>query len=371
MKKIIAILLVLVMILSVASCSEYEPVKSTKEESRVMMTLTADGEEYELRYELYRALFLNFKSEIDGGDPSVWSGEDSLKYIEAINRLIADAAANIFAVMHICETVADYDLYSGKADKRVEEYIKESVEGGSGSLGLGSYEAYLLHLKDQNLNYSVQDLLYRYYIALEEIDRYFMGDTDADSITDDEIDTPHLDAPVQSVRAFYYSDSCKRVLYAYLSELVLENENPKFDINAYHEKMVAAASRGRGDVEVVIAGSAAQDIKTGLFLSRNAYNAYNEDYLKVINDAAFALSDGEVSEIVTVDGTGDSTIDGFYILYGIEKSEEDFLKYYTQIRLAYMNDALGTMLTAKKNELIRSIVFTEDYTTVSHKDISM
>lgn len=366
MKRLVAFFLALMLLCSFCACTEYKPVKSTEEEARVILTLTVGGEEYEVRYELYRALFLNNKSEVDGGDAGVWSGDRRGEYIEKINKLIIDDAANIFAAIHICETEVDYNLYSAKADRRVEDFVEASVEGGTDAKGFGTYDAYLAYLKSQNLNYSVQDLLYRYYIALEEIDEYFIGDPDADSITDDDIAVPTLESPVEAVRAFYYSESCKRVLYAYFSELA--DKNPSFSINEFHRDMQSAAQRGRADVEAVIARSAAQDIRTGIFLSKNAYN---EDYLKVITDVAFTLGDEEVSEVITVDGTADSTLDGYYVLYGIEKSEDDFRQYYTQIRLAYMNEQLGLKLGAAKNALAASVTYSEAYATLNHATISM
>ena len=242
MKKVLALILVIVISLSCFSCTEYKPVKSTKEEQQVIMTLSIEGEEYQVRYELYRALFLAYKSTIDGGDTAVWSGENKNEYIDQINAIIADVAADIFAAIHVCETVVGFDLYSNKADKLVEELVTESVEGGDDTYGHGTYEAYLDYLKSQNLNYSVQDLFFRYYIALEKIDEYFVGDTESDTMSEDDAVLPKDEISLQAVREFYYSDDFARVFYVTFSLTV------KKDLTALREKMLSAAKDGKSAV---------------------------------------------------------------------------------------------------------------------------
>ena len=175
MKKILAILLMISTILMLPSCKkgEYEPQESTEEESRVVMTLSIDGNDYEVKYELYRALFLNYKSEVDGGDSGVWSGEKKEEYVAKIDSIILDRITEIYAAFAICKRI-NFDVYSKDVEKKIQENIRISVEGGTyGSAtiqGYDSYEDYLAALKKANLNYSVQVLLFRYAIAVDAID---------------------------------------------------------------------------------------------------------------------------------------------------------------------------------------------------------
>ena len=102
MKRFLAIALLLCVCLSTLSgCkkNKYQPVESTAEESRVILSLTVGENNYDVRYELYRAFFLTYKSEIDGGDNSVWSSENKNEYINRINEKIVTEAAKIFAVV--------------------------------------------------------------------------------------------------------------------------------------------------------------------------------------------------------------------------------------------------------------------------------
>ena len=62
LKKLLCLTLIFAAVLSLAACSaKYEPVPSTEEEARVVMRFALDGKKYELKYELYRALFLTYK----------------------------------------------------------------------------------------------------------------------------------------------------------------------------------------------------------------------------------------------------------------------------------------------------------------------
>ena len=73
--------------LSLVSCGEkYEPVESTAEEKRTVMTISYDGEKYKVPYELYRAFFLQLKPVVDGGNADVWTGENKDEYFTEFRR---------------------------------------------------------------------------------------------------------------------------------------------------------------------------------------------------------------------------------------------------------------------------------------------
>ncbi len=363
MKKILSLFIVIAVLITVSSCAKYKPVKSTKEESQVIMTMSFGDKEYELKYELYRALFLNNKSDVDGGDSSVWTGPDRAVYIDRINEIIIESAAKIFAAFYICEVGADFDPYSSEADKLVEKYVEESVEGTDEVPGFGTYDAYLAYLKSVNLNYSAQDTVYRYYIALDKISEYYAGSTDTEDGTD-EIGA-HIDASIDLVRNFYYSQDFKRVLYAYFSE------NTEKDVDSIRDRMIDAANGDIDDVRMIIGQNTAtpgNEITTGLFLPSNSFE--NELY-DSIGAAAFSLGSREVSEIIDVKNTGSSALNGRYILYILEKSEGDFEKYYSQIRNAYLNDVMGQMLKAHTKALADSVSLAPGYSSLNHAGISM
>ena len=171
MKKVLAVAVALLTLFSVTACAgKYKPVKSTREEAETVMRFNFDGEEYEVKYELYRALFLNYKNQVDGGDPSVWSGDNSEKYAKEIDALILNRAAEIYSVLAFAGKLG-FDPYSKDIEKEISSRIEMSVDGnGADVVGFGGdYDAYLNSLKEINLNYSVQTLMLRYSIMLEKI----------------------------------------------------------------------------------------------------------------------------------------------------------------------------------------------------------
>ena len=66
MKRIVALFLILMMLFSLVGCmgTFYKPVESTPLEATTVMTFEVDGVRYEMRYELYRLFFLNYKNMI-------------------------------------------------------------------------------------------------------------------------------------------------------------------------------------------------------------------------------------------------------------------------------------------------------------------
>ncbi len=365
MKKVLSLLIVAASLLTIVSCAKYKPVKSTKEEKRVVMTMSLGDEKYEVKYELYRALFLNYKSKVDGGDASVWTGADKEKYINEINSMIKADAAKIFAAFYICRVGVGFDVYSNKADKLVRQYVEESVDGTGAASGFGSYDAYLAHLKSINLNYSVQDLMYRYYIALDKISAFYGGADDDPTTDDDETVHPYYDATPDNVRAFYYSSSFKRVFYAYFAE---NSEKNPLDVK---EMMESAKDDGINALKQLIGSHTAtpgNDIQTGLFISKNTFN---NPLHELMSSHIFGLEDGEMSEVLDISATGDSTIDGKYILFAAEKNEEDFERFYLQIKTAYISDLIAELINSHANALEAVAKFEEEYRSISHSDISM
>ena len=367
MKKLLALLLVCATLFTLASsltsCSKYEPQESTEEESAVVMTMSFDGVEYEVKYELYRALFLNNKEKVDGGDESVWTGADKQTYIDKINKIITDEASKIFAAIYVCNVAVGFDVYSSAADELVEKYVEESVDGSEDALGFETYEKYLSHLKSVNLNYSVQGLMYRYYIALDKISEYYAGNEES-AKSEDDIVYPTIEAPVDKIREFYYSDSLKHILYAYFS---IKGETSE----SVRKSLVSAAKDGVDAVKAVIGGQTATpgaEIDYGLFIP---LHAFNNELIASISDTSFTLESGSVSEVLKVSSTGEGTLDGQYILYALEKSEADFEKYFSFVRNAYLEDLMGQRLTAHAESFAKSVKYTQSYSGINHSAISM
>ena len=367
MKKILSLLLILSVLFALCSCGrKYKPQKSTDEEARVVMTLSLDGEEYEIKYELYRALFLANKSDVDGGDEGVWTGANSADYINRINEIITEEAAYIYSALHLAEKL-DIDVYSSEADDYVDECITVCVEGdGSGIIGTGSYGKYLGSLKAAGLNYSVSDLMFRYSYALAEINEYYLGEENAAVGNLGGA----LDTSDESVRSFYYSDECTRVLRAFVSSSLRSREWAESFRDNLEER---ADDKSRAlyiinNTTVPYSELILNNEITGVIIGKHAMDkAYYIDY----TSAAFSIGEGEVSRVATVKGTGSGDVDGYYVFVSLEKSDSHLEEYKSDIKDAYIENAIGKILSDISDSLVGSVTYEDGYESISHNSISM
>ena len=378
MKKIIAIILALTAIFSLFSCNkatEYPAVESTEEEARTVMTLSLDGKTYDVKYELYRAFFLTYKSKVDGGDESVWSGDSKDTYIRLIDEMIVDRVVEIYSAFAICERIG-FDLYSKDVEKKIKENVRISVEGGSyGSTtldGYESYDAYLAALKSLNLNYSVQVLLLRYAIAIDVIDTHYIGTASSDDI-DANVSIGAIKYTKDDVRNFYFSEDCVRVLRANFQKGI--SYTPEEKAEQLRNKIVDA-SRTPGSLEdkenavflaIISSGlySNTAEIKNGYVIGK--YNL-ERSYYGDMTDAALSLSEGEVSQPIDVVSDVE---DSYYILYRSYKSEELFEANYEDVKYVYLMNYVGEITHGVASDLKKSVSYTDVMTTLDHAAIGM
>ena len=365
MKKIISALLLIVMLsCALVSCNKYPAKKSTRQERQVVMTLTLEGEKYEVKYELYRALFLNFKNEIDGGDQSVWTSASKDEYISRINKIIADKASEIYSVFHLAGKIG-IDPYSKEVENQIQEYIRVSVEGNEADIiGFGGdYNAYLNALKENNLNYSLQVLLYRYDITMTLINEYYKGydDRALGHIPGDFTYT------AEDVRNYYFSDSSARVLHAYLDEGYGANSRERIEfvrngmLGKTNEKDVALYIINNTAVTAtdLIINKKVSGVMVGNHTLGDVYSAYK--------DIAFALEVGEVSDVFEInDG-----VTTYYVLYKLPKTEEHFSDCYDDIASSYLDNKISELLKSVADGLASSVQYTKKYSKINHSEISM
>ena len=380
MKKIIAIMLALVTIFSLFSCSfnkatEYPAVESTEEEARTVMTLSIDGNTYDVRYELYRAFFLTYKSDVDGGDESVWSGDSKDEYISKIDEMIVDRVVEIYSAFAVCKRIG-FDPYSKDVDKKIKENIRISVEGGSyGSTtleGYESYDAYLAALKSLNLNYSVQVLLLRYAIAIDAIDTHYIGTASSDDI-DVNVSIGAIEYTKDDVREFYFSDDCVRVLRANFQKGI--SSNPQDKAEKLRNKMEeAAATPGslKEKEDAVFRAIVSNGLYSNTAEIKNGYviGKYNleRSYYGNMTDAALSLSEGEVSQPIDVVSDVE---DSYYILYRSYKNDELFEANYEDVKYVYLMNYVGEIAHGVASELKKSVTYTDVMSTLDHAAIGM
>ncbi len=378
MKKIIAILLLIASLLTVTACKkdeEYPPVESTEEEARTVMTLSIDGKSYDVRYELYRAFFLTYKSSVDGGNIDVWSGENADEYIAKIDEMIVGRIVEIYAAFALCERIG-FDLYSDDVEDKIEENIRISVEGGSyGSAtieGYDSYDDYLAALKAINLNYSVQTLLFRYAIAIDAIDTYYIGTASSDDV-DINLSKGAIEYTKEDIKEFYDSDECVRVLRTSVQKAY--HDDPLGKAEKLKSLLTEAASSKTGyeDKELAVVNtimgnglySDAAEIKNGYIIGRHNLE---RSYYGEMTDAAFSLSECEVSDPIEVVTNEENA---YYILYKTYKNDSHFEENYESIRYIYLMNYVGEIIHGVEDQLKASVTYTDILKNIDHSQIGM
>ena len=364
MKKIIGILLLISLVLSLVSCGgDYPPVQSTSDDLKTVFEINYEGEKYEIKYELYRALFISFKESVDKGDGSVWSGDKKDEYINAIDALILDYASDIYASFHLCKKIG-IDVYSSDFEEKIKEYIKIGVEGGEidGNLFIGydgNYDEYLKSLEKIGVNYSVQTLLLRYSLAIDAINEYYIGNIDGNNLQSGAT-IGAIKYTESDVKDFYQSNQCVRVIYAFLSSdaydesraLEIRNEiAKKTNDEAVQNYIIGHTTLG------------ASDVKNGMLISE--YSLDSRYYGEIVK-GAFALSLFETSPVFKFSSYNEN---GYVVMYKTIKDDEFFSNNYNDIVYIYLNNEIGKMLNLTKTAIIEGASATDYLSSIERDSI--
>ncbi len=367
MKKLPFFILILSCIFILASCGKekYPPKESTALESQVVMTMNFDGEEYDVKYELYRALFLNLRESVDGGDITVWSGEDKAEYVEKIDTLIKQRVTDIYSVLHIADKVG-IDVYSEDFDEAVSEYITVSVEGGYYGNQIiegfdGDYEKYLESLKEMNLNYSVQDLLLRYSIASEKIFEYYAG-YEGEFV--EELVQGKLEYTREDVESFYTGDESVRIIRAYLPKAYFSASRAQ----EIRDKIVEKANYGEEEVANYIistTSTADSEVLNGEIIGRHNLD---EIYYSEIEKVSFELPYFAVSEVIEVSSAYE---DAYVIIYKTMKTNSHFDECYDYVKSVYVQNEVGKIIDTAAEGMLAGITEASMLATLDRSNIKM
>ena len=359
MKKLIALILTLATLLLCVGCKKekYPEIESTEEESRAMMTFRIGDETYTLRYELYRALFLNFSGHYDNGDKSFWDTEGSKEALAELNEKILRYTLDIFGVLHVAKCIG-FDPYSDEAEDIIKEYIRISIEGdGDTIVGFGGdYDAYLKSIKDANMNYAAHKLLIRYSIAYDKVLEHYAGTVNASNPTENEAGA--LRFTRDDVLNFYNSEDSVRVslITCYSRERAEALRNDMLatpDITDALKKAISMTTATPSDVlDGVLIGT----------------HTLDEAYYSEVTKAAFDLELGSFSDIVTA-ATENGT--EYWILYKHEKKMDCFDNNYNAMADVFVSQKIGEIIEGAKASLRASLSESDAYRNLKHSSISM
>jgi hypothetical protein len=342
MKKLLSIILIISALFSLTSCFyRYPAIESTEEEKRTVMYIETDIENYYVPYELYRAVFLRLKSQIDGGNDAVWSDpQKSIEYKEIAHAAVTKKIAEIYTAFYVAEKHGIIDPYSDAVERKIDEYIKIGVEGGVmdkesiNGFG-GDYDKYLASLKEIGLNYNAHVLMYRYRIVMSEIYKHYLGESD--EILNQNHVGSNLEFTKDDVKAFYNSDECVRLIPAYIEA---KYSNSLSRAENIRQGIITKSQAGEVAVRNYINSQLLTDpygMECGLIIGKHSLE---RDIYDVLTEKAFLLGVGDVSDIITV--TADEV--GYYVLYRAEKSENNFNTYYDDILTVYLNNCVGQII---------------------------
>ena len=373
MKRFVAgLLLIAICIGILVGCkkNKYEPVPSTEEEARTVMKINIGERCYEVRYELYRAFFLTYRREIDGGDASVWQGDGKEEYINRINEKIISEVTRIYAVFELCERLG-IDLYSKEVEDEIYEMIEVSIDGGTwggenvAGFG-GDSEKYRESLRAAYHNDSTAMLLIRYGIGQRRIEEHYIG---AESYVNDngQITEGALKYTTEKVRNFYNSPDTSQILFTYITGEM--DTEPKERAERVRTSVIEAANSGAEAVRILMINSghptAFGEIENGMVVGEHTLS---RDY-SAIYTAASGLSDCEVSEVIETVSASDG--ERYYVIYKAEKSEEYFEVNYAAVVESYLLDAVGSITDLIAKEMAQKISYTDAYGSIIHAEVKI
>ncbi len=345
-----ATLLLAVLALSLVSCGDYKPVKSSASDTRVVATLNGE----EIRFELLRAFLLASQKEYDGGDPSVWQGESGGElFAEAISEAI-ELCAEIYATFEICEENG-IDPYGKEVDGLVSDRVKIDIDGGvlDGNFveGYGSKKKYLAALEELGLNDSVNRLLHRWDACLALLYEKMITNLD---------DGANIISP-EDVRAFYDSDDCARISWVFISSENRGDEN-QYYLKAQRARAALLECDTYAEMIPIVAQNTLNlsydQIDNGFCLSTKGGIGSGD---RKLCETAAELGDLEISEMVETDL-------GLYILIGLPKNDSYFNAHEEEIHDLALEHRLYESIDDAAERLLDGISYTDLYRELSHAD---
>ena len=316
-RKLIVFLLLLPIVFSSVGCGS-----SSKPEEDTRVVAVADGN-YNISYDLYLYFYRNYLtafSDKDFEDGNAAATEAKLR------EQCLSALKNVFGTVSACEAYG-VTMEDPTVLEAAEIQIREAIES------LGGESDYYDALKS---NY-MTDSVFRFMMQLEAAE---------DKLYNELLLRGVIDNSDETVMAAIKGKDFVRVV-----QVLIANNNGFSDEKNREtaEKVLALAKEGT-DFDKLIANYSNDYSMT----SDGYYFTYNY-MLKEIEDAAFALEVGEISDII-------ETKNGYHILKRLPKEDSYMTKNYTTLKAQYEScrfysiiDAASEKITIVGNELLDTI----------------
>ena len=324
--KIISAAVACVMIcVGLVSCSD--PLGSTDAEKEIVMTVG----EYEVPYEFYRYLVLNYKKEITVNESDWGDSEKAEAMSSEIEAKVEQSLRSFYAVFELAKENGVY-IDNEAVNAAVDAKLKATRNG------YDSDRDYLSDLATGYMNHSVYELMQTNAVCSEELYYAMMNNG---TITSDEEQLKKLvfgDGFIRIKQILVVGESHSKVSEG--TVYVPEDTHTDEEAYAIAQKALEKARNGEDFDSLVSEYGESFHMfsnKDGYYLCRGMWESVNED-------AAFALKIGEISEIVESDA-------GYSIFLREEKDEEYINAHYDELCETYTRAQFSLLIEEKSCEL--------------------
>lgn len=329
-QKTCAVLLSVLLLCSFTGCSNAN-LASTKEESTPVMTIAG----YDVPYELYRYVAMNYKAQYEAGldegaAAELWLGEEGAVLLDELEEHTAETLRNLYATISLAaayDLTPDSALISETVATRMDE-IYESYDNDNA--------AYLADLEPYYMNDSVYRFLTQNDVLTEEL---FYAMLNKGDIVSDEA---ALDDMIHSDRFV----RIKQILIA------ADNGNSRDENRAKAEKLHDELENG-ADFDTLL-GEYGEDLY--LWGNDDGYYITSGVRYEAFEEAAFALEIGEYSDVVETEA-------GYSILKRYEKEESYLTSHFDDLCQEYFDSAYNALLQTHVQTLtVEALPVLENYT---------
>ncbi len=340
--KVLSAALTCVMICTALSgCSD--PLKSTEEEMQTVMTVGG----YDVPYEFYRYLVLNYKTRVTK-DEDDWNDSEKAAEMEAkISALVENSLRDFYAALSLAKEF-DIDRNNAAVDAAVEAELEATRNGYE------SDEEYIASLAEGYMNHSTYELIQTNAVCSEELYYKMMNDG-------------ALNADEDFLRDFIYGDGFIRIKQILV---VGESSAKVYDGTVYTPEKSHTDEEAAAIAETVMnKAKAGEDFDELVAEYGESFHMFSntdgyyicEGYWDDINsDAAFALEIGEISDVIESDK-------GYSVFLRCEKDEDYIEKHYDELCDIYTESQYSLAVEKRSAEL--EITKTELYDTISIRDM--
>lgn len=324
--RVLAVILILLTLIPLAACSS-EPEFANEEDARTVLTLG----KYEVPYDEFRYLYMNYKHQIDDGDESFW--ETSPEREADILAYVQDALFLNYGTLALAE---EYDISLTSEEKAsILEIEKERIDS------IGSEEAFLVALEGSYMSRRV----FRYMIELQYIEEKLY-----DQLTSEMANIiPSDDATVEA-------DIAANFVRVQQIMIVNDEEDDREENRALAEALAARLQNGE-DFEALMS-EYSEDEEVGDPIDGYYFTKGEFALLPDFDTMAFALEIGEISDVY-------ESLSAFHIIRRMPLEEDYINENFESLRTSYiarcfyeMIDEAARGLELKTTDLYDSVNLT-------------